>query len=66
MRDGLGKSTSGGWGSVVKGGTKDDHITITNEKAEVGEGFHITTNTGEGLPQVRDYFDKKGNYIKSE
>jgi hypothetical protein len=61
-----GKPTKGGWGEVVPGGSADDHITITNEKADVGEGFHITTDTGKKLPKIRSYFDKDGNYQGSE
>ncbi len=61
MTNDIGKPTRGGWGNVVDV-NKESHITITNEKADVGEGFHITTETGKGVPNVRDYFDKNGNY----
>ena len=65
MGDGNWKTTKDGWGKVVNV-NKESHITITNEQADVGEGFHITTNTGKRLPKVRDYFDKDGNYTGSE
>jgi len=65
MPNEIGKPTKGGWGNVVDV-NDSSHITITNEKADVGKGFHITSETGKDLPNVRDYFDNNGNFDKSE
>ena len=66
MADNIGKETAGGWGRVVAGGSKDDHITITNEKSDEGPGFHITNKTPPGLPNIRDYFTLDGKFGRTE
>jgi len=55
---------AGGWGEKIDG-EGNDHISITNEKSDDGPGFHITSETGKGVPNVRDYFDNDGNYLGS-
>jgi len=63
----IGKPYKGGWGWYVKGGGDKDHISITNKKADVGKGAHITTKTEvKELPKIHDHFDDKGNYLGSE
>jgi len=56
----MGKSTTGGWGRVIPSGDKD-HITATYDKAgaDVGDGFHITSDGS------RTYFDNQGRCLGS-
>lgn len=61
----LGKETAGGWGRVIEG-EGSDHITVTNSSADAGEGFHVTTETGRGRANVRDYFDNDGNHLGTD